>query len=200
MLAASVCLIAGNAQASFQYNYLEAVYLFGEYEFANSDVDITGYEITAQFDLSPSFALGVSYTSLEGDDVVTSIDGVNSLSFDSSGPDVYALYHSPVGEQTDFILGASIDMRDIEAAVQGQTPSLSKDEDTKYLFTGLRHRLSTLELNAQWSYNLDAEENEDEWSYTLGVLCGQPGTLQLGFQITPDNDGDILGVSIRQAY
>ena len=202
VLPVSMCLamLTTGAQANFQYTFIEATYLFGEFEFANSEVDITGYELTAQFDLSTSFAVGINYSSLEGDDVVTTINGVDTLTFDGSGPEAYVLYHSPVGVQTDFILGGLIDMSDFEAAVQGEPPAIVQDEDTNFLFTGLRHRMSGIEFNAEWMFNLDAEDGEDEWAYTLGVLCGQPGGLQVGFQITPDDQGDVIGLSIRQFY
>lgn len=189
-----------NAQTEFQYTYVEAAYVFGEFEFDNAEVDIKGYELTAQFQLSPSFVLGVRYSSLKGDDTVTTLTGVNTLEYDGSGPEAYTFYHSPIGVQTDFLLGAGIDLSDFEAVLQGEAPLAQKDEDTKLLFTGFRHRLNGLELHAQWSYNLDAEDDENEWSYTLGMLCGQPTGLQLGVQIKPDDKGDLIGISIRQSY
>lgn len=189
-----------NAQANFQYNYVEAAYIFGEFEFADAEVDVTGYQLTAQFDLSPNFVLGVRYSSLDGEDRITTVSGVSTLEYNGSGPNVYTLYHSPVGAQTDFLLGVGFDMSDFEATMQGDAPLAKQDEDTKLLFTGFRHRFSGLELHAQWSYNLDAEDDESEWSYTLGLLSGQPTGLQLGVQITPDDQGDLLGISIRQSY
>ncbi|MBX2881782.1 MAG: hypothetical protein KTR32_17680 [Granulosicoccus sp.] len=192
--------LTASAQSAFKYNYVEVAYLIGEFEFVDSEVDTKGYEITAQFELSPSFVLGGSYRSLEGDESELTTAGPRTLNFDASGPSVYSYYHSPVGVQSDFILGALLDMSELEAGVQGEALTLNQNDDTSILFTGLRHRLSGLEIRAQWFYNLDAEDNEDQWSYKIDVLSGEPTGLQLGFQITPDNEGDVLGVSIRQSY
>ncbi|MFK7997587.1 MAG: hypothetical protein AB8B87_25905, partial [Granulosicoccus sp.] len=63
-----------------------------------------------------------------------------------------------------------------------------------------RHQLQGLEVFGQWSHQLDTEDNEDRWSYTLGLLSGNPGELQLGFSISPDNDGDVMSVFVRQSY
>ncbi|MFK7890243.1 MAG: outer membrane beta-barrel protein [Granulosicoccus sp.] len=191
---------AAQQGGGFYYKYVQAAYIFGEYDFADVDVDVKGYELTAQFEMTPSLILGISYSSLEGDDTVTNAGGSQTLTFDGSGPDVYAFYHSPLGAQTEFLIGARVDMSQFEGAVRGQEPSIEQSEDENLLFAGLRYRLNALEFEAQWDYNLDAENNEDEWSYTLGLVSGVPGSLQLGFKIAPDDRGDLMGVFLRQAY
>ena len=188
------------AQTPFKYTYVEAAYMIGDFELAADDVDIKGYKLTAQFVLSPSFVVGVDYASIEGEDTLTSPAGVQTISVDSSGPNAYFLYHTPMGLQTDFLLGARRNMSDFNASVVGEAPFVSQSEDVNFLFTGLRHWLNGIELRAEWFYNLDAADNEDEWSYTLGLLSGPPTGLQLGFEITPDSDGDLMGISIRQSY
>lgn len=195
-----LAFIPTHAQASFQYTYVEAAYVFGELEFANSEVDLEGYELTAQFEVSPSIVLGMKYSSLDGDDAVVTAEGVSTLEFEGSGPEAYALFHSPFGPRTDFLLGASIDMTEYEAVVRSGAPVTQKNDDTKSIITGFRHDLNGLELQAQWSYNLDAEDDEDEWSYTLGLLSGAPTGLQLGFRIIQKTEGDLMSVSVRHTY
>ena len=193
-------IFSTHAQASFQYTYFEAAYAFGELEFANSEVVVKGYELIAQFEVSPSIVLGVKYSSLDGDDAVIAADGVSTLVYEGSGPEAYTFFHSPLSAQTDFLLGAGIDMIEYEAFVQGGAPAVQKKDDTKSVFTGFRHKLNGLELQAIGSYNLDAEDNEDEWTYTLGLVSGEPTGLQLGFQITRKTEGDLMSVSVRQSY
>lgn len=191
---------AGVVHADLKYSYLQAAYVFGELEFADADVDIKGYELTAQFELSPSIAVGLNYLSLEGDDTETTATGVNTLESKANGIDAYVLYYSPVGLQTDFLLGVRLDMKDVEARVQGNAPTLQSDDDKKFLFTGLRHHLRGLELNGQWSYQWDTDDGDDRWTYTLGLVSGIPGQLQLGFSVSPDSAGDVMKVFVRQSY
>lgn len=193
-------LVSSMANAQFAYNYLQAAYVFGDFELANGDVGFNGFEITAQFELSPSFAVGVNYLSIDGDETVTSVTGENILEYEGDGLEAFVLYHTPVSAQADFLLGARIDMREFEARVQGDVPVFETDDDTNFLFTGLRYQLNGLELQGEWSYLLDADNGEDRWSYTLGVLSGNAGQFQLGFSLTPDNTGDVMRVFIRQAY
>jgi len=199
-ISACVAVSSGFAHANLQYTYFQAAYVFGEFEFDNADVDFKGYELTAQLELSPSIAIGVNYLSLEGDDTESTPTGTNSLEFEGDGIDAYILYYSPLTVQTDLILGARYDMKEIEAGVQGDAPALQSDDDTRFLFAGLRHQLQGLELQGEWSYELDAEDNADKWSYTLGVLSGVPGQLQLGFSLSPDSTGDVMKVFLRQSY
>lgn len=196
----ALAIYSTHAQANFQYTYVEAAYVFGELEFDNSEVDPKGYELIAQFEVSPSVVLGVKYLSLSGDDAVITANGVSTLEYDGSGPEAYTFFHSPIGEQTDFLLGAGIDMTEYEAFVQGGASVTQKNDNAKLLFTGFRHNLNGLELQARWSYNLDAEDDEDEWNYTLGMLSGEPTGLQLGFQITRKTEGDLMSISVRQTY
>ena len=189
-----------HAQSEFRYTYIEAQYLRGEFEFPDSELDIDGYSLTAQFDLSSSFTVGVTYISLEGDETSAATANTRSLNFKGSGPEVFAFYHTPVGHNTDFIFGARREMSDFEATIPEDSIDISQDEDVDSLLTGLRMSFSGLELQAQWFYNLDAEDNEDEWNYTLGLLSGDPSGLQLGIQFTPDDTGDLFGISVRQSY
>jgi len=189
-----------HAQSVFRYTFIEAAYLRGEYAFPDSELDIDGYSITAQFDYSASFAFGVTYTSLEGDDSIASTAGTRTLDFKGSGPDVFAFYHAPVGPNTDFIFGAQREMSDRLATVVEDDIDFSRNEDVDSLLAGLRLKFSGLELQSKWFYNLDAEDDEDEWSYTVGLLSGDPAGLQLGIQFRPDDTGDLFGISVRQSY
>ena len=189
-----------HAQADFQYTYVDAAYVFGEFEFANSEVNLKGYELIAQFEVSTSIVVGVKYSSLSGDETVITEGGVSTLEYDGSGPEAYTIFHSPIGARTDFLFGASIDMTDYEALVRDGETAIRKNDDTKLILAGFRHNLNGLELQARWSYNLDAEDDEDEWSYTLGLLSGEPAGLQLGFQLSRKTEGDLMSVSVRQSY
>ncbi|MFK7859287.1 MAG: hypothetical protein AB8B64_10710 [Granulosicoccus sp.] len=193
-------LVSGSAQAKFQYSYVQAAYVFGEFDFGDADTDFKGYELTAQLQLSPSIVAGVNYLSLDGDDTENTLTGINTLEYEGDGVDAYILYYSPLTIQTDFILGARLDMKEFEARVQGMAPTFQTNDDTRFLFTGLRHQLQGLELEGLWSYQLDTEDNEDKWSYSLGIVSGVPGQLQLGFSISPDDAGDVMSVFVRQSY
>lgn len=191
---------SGVSYANFQYNYIQAAYVFGEFDFGNADVGYKGYEVAVQFEVSSSIVAGVNYLSLDGEDTESSVTGLNSLNFEGEGFDVYLFYYSPVTDFTNIIFGASYDMTEFEAQLANAPPALQTNDDTKYLFAGVRHQLQGLEVFGQWSHQLDTEDNEDRWSYTLGLLSGNPGELQLGFSISPDNDGDVMSVFVRQSY
>lgn len=193
-------LASGFAKGNFQYSYIQAAYVFGEFDFDNADVSYKGYELTAQFELSPSIVAGVNYLSLEGNETESISTGVNTLEYEGDGINAYVLYYSPMTLRTHLLLGANLDMREFEARGQDVAPTLQTDEDTKFLFAGLRHQLQGLELQGQWSYNLDAEDDEDTWSYSLGVLSGEPGQFQLGFSVSPETTGDVMSVFVRQSY
>lgn len=193
-------LASASAQANFQYNYIQAAYVLGEFDINDADVSYSGYELTAQFELSTSIVAGVNYLSLEGEDTESIATGINTLEYEGDGIDAYILYYSPVTVQTDLLLGGRIDMKEFDARVQGAAPVLQTDDDTKFLFAGLRHQLQGLELQGQWSYELDTEDDEDKWSYTLGLVSSGSDQLQLGFSISPDNAGDVMRVFVRQSY
>lgn len=192
--------VSSAARANFTYNFVQASYVFGEFEFASGDVNYDGFEITAQFEVLPSFALGVNYLSIEGDDTETTISGQNTLTYEGDGIEAYVIYYSPVTATTDFLLGARIDMREFVAQAQGDTPIFQTDDDTNFLSTGLRYQFSGLELHGEWFYQLDAEDDEDPWTYKLGLLSGNPGQWQLGFSVRTDDFGNLMRASIRRGY
>ena len=197
---AALACVSVPAHSEFRYTFFEASYVFGEFESGDSDVDFEGYELIGQYSLSPSFAIGISYSSVDGDDTVTTINGQQDLRFKADGFEAFGFFHTALGSQTDVIFGARIDMSDIEATLQGDSLSASRNDDVNSLFAGFRQGFSGLEFEILWSYNLDAEDDEDEWNYTLGILSGDPTGLQLGFLFAPDDTGDLMGVSIRQSY
>ncbi|MFK8080704.1 MAG: hypothetical protein AB8B97_10495 [Granulosicoccus sp.] len=200
VIATLTAVASGFAKADFPYKYVQADYVFGEFDFGDADVSFTGYQLTAQFEISPSIVFGVNYLSLDGDEMQSTLTGMNTLEYEGDGMDVYLFYYSPLSIQTDLLLGARRDMKEFEARVVGEAPAFQTDDDTDYLFAGLRYQLQGLELQGEWSYELDTEDNEDRWSYTLGVVSGIPGQLQLGFTLSPDNRGDVMSVFVRQTY
>ena len=197
---ATLGCISASAHSEFQYAFIEGTYIIGELEFSDSELDIDGYELTGQFNVSPNYVVGISYTSLEGDDTITTATGQQSFSYKAEVPELYAFFHQPLAVQADYLFGARIEFSDIEATVPDDSSITSEDESIKHLFAGLRYRVYGLELNGEASYNLDAEGDEDEWSYTVGLLSGEPTGLQLGVEYTPDDDVDLMGVSIRQSF
>lgn len=192
--------VSGAAKANFSYNYVQASYAFGEFEFARGDVSYDGVEVTAQFEVFPSIAIGINYLSIEGDDTETSIAGQNTFTYEGDGLETYLLYYSPVAAQIDFLLGARIDMREFVAQLQGSDPALQVQDDTNFLSTGLRYQFNGLELNGQWFYQLDAEDGEDRWSYSLGLVGGNPGQWQLGFSVDSDDAGGLMRAFLRHGF
>lgn len=199
-------MLSSNANADFQYHYLQASYVKVDVEFgidAIDDTDSTGPSVEFSYPINENIAVGASYLSASADtSAVFEVGGRGNLKIDTTAYRIFGLYHLPLNEQSDYLLGGHYSKVESEGrGPNGPVPQLDVDEDSKSLFAGIRFQLNeSIELQGLVDYDLDADDGEDEISFSISGLYSIAPTLSVGVSYEPDDSADSLAVNVRKYF
>lgn len=199
-------MLSDNAAADFQYTYLQASYVRVDVEFgipAVNDTSSTGPAIEGSYEINDNIVVGASYASSSADTTANfEVGGRGTLELDTTGYRIFGLYHMPLNEQADYLVGGYYNKYEIEATgPNGPVAELNSDGDGKSIFAGIRYQLNeAIELQGLVDYDLDAEDGEDEISFGITGLYAIAPTLSVGATYQPDDSGDSLAINLRKYF
>lgn len=191
--------------ADFKYSSIEAGYSQTSLEIPGLEqTDLVGYTFTGSYALHPNIVVGASFSAASADSTARfEQSGLQSVELEASGPTAFAFLHAPLSANTDYLIGGAFNQFETEGTRSGgvAVPELSTEGDSKSIFAGLRHQLNTnIELGLRADYDLDAEDDEDEFSFDAQVRYALDSSLDVGLAYSPDDDGDTTTINFRAYF
>ncbi len=199
-------MLSNNAAADFQYTYLQASYVRVDVEFGNpavQDTSSTGPAIEGSYAINDNIVVGASYASSSADTTaIFEVGGQGKLEMDTSGYRIFGLYHNPLNEQADYLVGGYYNKFESDSTgPSGPIAQLDVDGDGKSIFAGIRYQLNdSIELQGLVDYDLDADAGDDEISFGISGLYAIAPTLSVGATYQPDDSGDSIGINLRKYF
>jgi len=193
-LASALALIPTSAiSETFSYTFISASYeIFSSYiDGIPEDLEGDGITINGTFNIASNFGISASYVT--GSEDVTS--GESTLNADSDGASIGAFFHTPVSDNTDFVLGAEIIKGNVDIEVNG-TSFPSEDADGNTIFAGIRAMVAT---NVELNGFIDRTKIEDD--STTGINFGASYyinklfTIDAGYSFDKDSNSLSFGVT-----
>ncbi|MDT8384489.1 MAG: outer membrane beta-barrel protein [Gammaproteobacteria bacterium] len=191
-------LVLLSAQASvqaakFNYNKISLGYADFTVEMIgiSDDLKADGYDLTASFDANKQFAVTFGIANAAGD---VNISG-SKVGLDVDAKMLGILFHAPVSQKTDVLLGAALLLGEVKAKVGG-FPATKNDKDGQLVSIGVRTMLSDkLELNVGADQSFF--DGETDTGLNLGVegYMSKHVSLGLHFSSSDDSQSTIFSAS-----
>jgi len=199
-------VFSNTATADFNYSFFEASYMQDKSSFetnAIDDFESNGYSLKFGYAFNGNIAVGGEFKTLEGDSVANfQQGGRTAINIDGTAMSATALYHRAFNDQTDLLVGGKYSKADVETTrPDGVVAQLTEKKDATFAFAGARFKFAKqIELEGKVIYQLDTDDDEDEFSYVLeGRFEVQP-SLTIGGRFEPDDSGDTLSVNLRKYF
>lgn len=199
----AMLLASHDAAADFNYDYVEASYTRAAMEFGTEfieDSDLTGLGIEASYSVNDNVVVGGRFGNGSLDTTASFNTGPGTLKMDVDSYGAFALYHAVLNQQSDYFVGGQFAKISVDTSgPSGKLEQYSEDSDSKDLFAGIRYQYNEqLEVRGVVEYDLDADEDDDEFGFQLSAYYQVAPTFEVGVGIDPEEGTDMLTLSLRK--
>ncbi len=178
---------------TFSYTRISA-----SYEIFSSDIDGIpedlegdGISINGSFNIANNFGISASYVTGSAD--VTS--GGSTLNADISGPSVGAFFHTPVSDNTDFVLGANIIRGNVDIEIDG-TSFPSEDANGNSIYAGIRAMVAgNVELNGYIDRTKIESDSTTGISFGASYYINKLFAIDAGYSFDKDSNSLSFGAT-----
>lgn len=198
-------MFAHSAAAEIHYDFIEAVYVRAESEFGNPVIDdetSIGLGISGSYSINDNVAVGARFGTINLDTTAQFENtGRGPLELESTVYGVFGRFHAPLNDQADYYVGGAFEKIKSEANGPNGVPvaEFGGNSDGKGLFAGVRYQYNEqVELEGRITYDLDADDGEDEIDFSIGGRYMIVPTIAIGVEFEPGDSGDILRFSVRK--
>jgi long-subunit fatty acid transport protein len=184
----------GTAQAAkFNYNQVSLGYLDQTVEMGgiSGDLKANGYDLSASFEVDKQFAVVLGVGKASGD---VTISGTK-VKLDVDGKILGVIFHAPIAQKTDVVLGAALLLGEFKAKVSG-FPTITEDMDGQNISLGIRTMLTDkLEVNAGVDQSYFDGETDTDMNLGIEGHLSKEFSLGLSYSSNDDSQATYLYVS-----
>ena len=177
--------LQGNAMAaSFNYNVVSLAYLNQTVEVGgiSGDLKADGVELNAAFEVNKQFVVRAVIGNANGD---VTISGTK-VTLDVEARMLGILFHAPIAQKTDVVLGASLLQGELKAKVTG-FPTLTESMDGQNILLGVRHMLGN-KFELQAGVDQSCFDDTTDTNLNLGFEGYVMKDVSLGLNVSTNED------------
>ena len=194
LIVLGLVVFQGAAQAAkFNYNQVSLGYsdITVEMSGISKDLKADGYELSASFEVAKQYAVIFGIGNASGD---VTISGTK-VKLDVDAKMLGFLFHAPIAQRTDVVLGAALLQGELKAKVSG-FPGVTENMDGQNIFLGVRSMLGDkLEVGAGVDQSYFDGETDTNMNLGIEGHLSKEFSLGLNYSSNADSQSTYLYVS-----